>query len=394
MPSFDLLLHGDCWDADRGRLSDRWLAIDDGVIAGCFREKPGDAALERSVALITPGLVDMHVHLVWDGSADPVATLRSESEQALLIRALENARTQLRHGVTTVRDVGSVADIAITVASAIRQGRLPGPRTFASGRTVIITAGHDPFWGIMSDGPEACRRAVRELRGAGADLIKVSATGGVYGQAVGEAPGATELTRAELEAIVDEAARFDLPVAAHAVGQEGIENAVAVGVDTIEHGNLMADRTLEQLIEADIAYDPTLYVYREIATSETAPAYARENAQEVFEHHWEVARRTIDADARIIAGSDAGSPGTPHPSLHRELACLVEAGMDERAALTAATQTAAAELGRPELGTLETGTPADVLGFDDDPLAHIGATASPTVVVRDGEPVFYPELPV
>jgi len=104
--------------------------------------------VELDVGTIILGLVDMHVHLVWDGTGDPVATLRAESEQETTLRAAHNARQQLRGGVTTVRDVGSVGDIAINVARAIQDSWIDGPRTYASGRTIIISGGHDPFWGI------------------------------------------------------------------------------------------------------------------------------------------------------------------------------------------------------------------------------------------------------
>ncbi len=259
----------------------------------------------------------MHVHYVWDGSADPVASLRAQSRAETVVEAVQNARRQLRAGVTTVRDVGSTDDVAITVGAAIREGQIPGPRTFASGRTIIITGGHDPFWGIESDGVDAVRSAVRTLRSRGADLIKVSATGGVYGQAVGEDPGASELSFEELDAVVDEAHRFDLQVAAHAVGTEGIRNAVEAGVDTVEHGNLMDDETLSLLIEKDVAYDPTVFIYRDIARSDSIPGYAAENARSVYERHAEVFARAVENDARIVAGSDAGSPNLPHPGLHR-----------------------------------------------------------------------------
>lgn len=389
MTEFDMLLRGDIWDAERGREAGQWVAIQDGKIEGIYETRPGSAAIEDEYTVITPGLIDMHVHLVWDGGPDPVATLRQESTQQLVVRAIENARTQLEHGVTTVRDLGSVNDIAVTVGQAVRHGRVKGPRVIASGRTIIITNGHDPFWGLESDGVDACRAGVREIRGEGADLIKVSATGGVYGQAIGEDPGNAELSRGELRAIVDEAGRFGLPVAAHAVGADGIANAVTAGVSTLEHGNLMTDDTLDALIEQDIAYDPTLYVYREIARDAgDAPAYARENAQRVVDRHWTVFEMAIQRDARILAGSDAGSPGTPHPSVHRELRCLVEGGMTANEALMAATATNAQELGRPGLGTLEPGTPADVIGFSGDPFDNFDEIDSVSTVVSRGRPVW------
>lgn len=383
---YDLLVHGDVWDARNGRRPDHWVAVADGSIAAVGPERPGSADREIDAGVVTPGLIDMHVHLVWDGSGDPVATLRAESEQETTLRAVHNAREQLRGGVTTVRDVGSVADIAISVARGVRDGWVEGPRTYASGRTVIISGGHDPFWGLESDGPEACRAAVRQLRSVGADLVKTSATGGVYGQAVGEAPGASELSLPELEAIVDEAARFDLDVAAHAVGREGIANAIEAGVDTIEHGNLMDEASIERLAAEDRAYDPTLFVYGRIAEGgDGIPEYARRNANEVYEQHTAAFRRALDRGCRILAGSDAGSPGVPHAGLHLELERMVAEGMSDEAAMAAATLSGATELDRPELGVVEADTPADLACFDADPTEDVGVTESPTAVVADGD---------
>jgi imidazolonepropionase-like amidohydrolase len=380
----DIVLHGDVWDASNGFRPDHWISISGSCIETVSSSRPESADNEFEVAFLSPGLVDMHVHLVWDGSNDPVATLRRQSTQETVLTAVENAHEELVGGITTVRDLGSTDDIAIAIADAIRGDQIPGPRTYASGRTIIISGGHDPFWGIESDGADAVRSAVRKLRHNGADIIKVSATGGVYGQAVGEKPGVSELTAKELNAIVEEAHRFGLPVAAHAVGTTGIRDAVDAGVDTVEHGNLMDQDTLERLIEYDIALDPTLFTYRNIALGDAAPAYARENAQSVYEQHSDVFAEAHEKGARILAGSDAGSPDLPHPSLHRELACLVECGLDPESALEAATVTPSAELGRPELGVIETGTPADIVGYDRDPRADITAVEQPELVVKNG----------
>lgn len=386
MSTYDLLLNGDVWDAQNGSRPNHWVGIKDGTIADVSPEKPGRATTERSAQTILPGLCDMHVHLVWDGSGDPVETLRAESEQETTLRAVRNAREQLRGGVTTIRDVGSVDDIAITVARAVKNGWVRGPRTYASGRTVIISGGHDPFWGLESDGPEACRRAVRQLRSAGADLIKVSATGGVYGQAVGEDPGVAELSLEELTAVVEEAHRFEMDVAAHAVGREGIANAINAGVDTVEHGNQLDSELIDTLAASGATYDPTLYVYARIAAGGEGqiPAYAQRNAQHVYEQHAEAFRMALETDIRLLAGSDAGSPDVPHPGLHLELQQMVAEGMDPTTALEAATLAAARELGRPGLGLVEPGTPADLICFDADPRSDVAAVTSPQEVVKDG----------
>jgi imidazolonepropionase-like amidohydrolase len=386
MSTYDLLLNGDVWDAQNGSRSDNWVAVQDGTIADVSPEKPGTAATERTAETILPGLCDMHVHLVWDGSGDPVKTLRAESEQETTLRAVRNAREQLRGGVTTIRDLGSVDDISIAVAQAVKNGWIAGPRTYASGRTVIISGGHDPFWGLESDGPESCRRAIRQLRSAGADLIKVSATGGVYGQAVGEDPGVAELSLEELTAVVEEAHRFELDVTAHAVGREGIANAIEAGVDTIEHGNQLDPELIDTLAASSAAYDPTLYVYAGIAAGGDGdiPAYAQRNAQGMYDQHAEAFRSALDTDIRLLAGSDAGSPDVPHPGLHLELQQMVAEGMEPTTALEAATLAAARELGRPGLGLVEPGTPADLVCVDADPRSDVTAVAAPQSVVKDG----------
>ena len=384
---YDLLFNGNIWDGRNGERPDHWVAVDNGTIVDVASEKPGEAPVERSVETIIPGLCDMHVHLVWDGSGDPVQTLRAESEQETTLRAVRNAREQLRGGVTTIRDVGSVDDIAINVGQAVEDGWVAGPRTYASGRTIIISGGHDPFWGIESDGPETCRSAVRRLRSAGADLIKVSATGGVYGQAVGEDPGMAELSLEELTAVVEEAHRFGMDVAAHAVGREGIANAIEAGVDTVEHGNQLDPELIDTLDASGATYDPTLYVYAQIAAGGNGeiPEYAQRNAQGVYEQHAEAFRTTLGTDIRLLAGSDAGSPDVPHPGLYLELQQMVEEGMESVAALKAATLAAAKELGRPELGVVEPGTTADLVTFDGDPRSDIASVATPQDVVKDGK---------
>lgn len=385
MTEYDTLISGDVWDAERGREEDKWIAVRDSTIEGVYDKKPGTATNEYEVDVVTPGLIDLHVHLVWDGSGDPVETLRKTSEQAQTLHAAAMARRNVEGGITTVRDIGSTHDIAISVRNAIQDGSIVGPRVYASGKTIIISGGHDPFWGIPSDGVDAVRSAVRQQRNKGADVIKISATGGVYGQAVGEDPGVSELSAEEVTAAVEEAHRFGIPVAVHAVGTDGIKNSVEAGVDTLEHGNLMDTETLERLIEKDIVYEPTLYIYKTVAEGgDGIPEYAHENAQRVSKRHWEVFEEALERGARITAGSDAGSPNIPHPALHHELDCLVAGGMTEKEALTAATKTPADEIGRSELGVLEQGTPADIVGFDTDPLTDIGATESPSVVLKDG----------
>lgn len=384
MEQSDVVLHGAVWDAKNGFRPSKWVIVSDGVIETITSTRPDSPQRVHEVPFIMPGMIDMHTHLVWDGTDDPVASLREQSTQETVVVAIENARKELLGGITTIRDLGSTDDIAITLAAAVQQGQIAGPRIEASGQTIIISGGHDPFWGIEVDGTDAIRSAVRTQRSKGADLIKVSATGGVYGQTIGEEPGTSELSLEELKAVVDEASRFGLQVAAHAVGTDGIRNAAVSGVDTIEHGNLMDGQALETMVEDDIALDPTLLPYREIALNDSIPDYARTNAQGVYEQHLESYQNVLDANIRVLAGSDAGSPGLPHPSLHRELDCMVEFGLNANDALASATLLPAEQLEQPGLGVLESGTPADIVGFESDPRDDITVTAHPSLVLKAG----------
>jgi imidazolonepropionase-like amidohydrolase len=128
---------------------------------------------------LLPGLIDLHVHLVWDGSPNPLEHLSKESTEQTLLRGIRHARETLEAGITTVRDLGSVDDLAIDLSRAVERGDVVGPRIVASGQTIIMTGAHDPFWGIMVDGPQEALKATRRQIYRGADVIKLSATGGV-----------------------------------------------------------------------------------------------------------------------------------------------------------------------------------------------------------------------
>ncbi|HWL98242.1 MAG TPA: amidohydrolase family protein [Nocardioidaceae bacterium] len=389
-----VLRGGLMWDgvADQSRPAD--LVVDE-VVTGVHdpgQARPGadDLVVELDGAFVLPGLVDAHVHLVWSGGADPVAVLQQEGEQLTVVRALTNAQQQLRAGVTTVRDLGSSFDIAVTVARAVDRGLCEGPTVIASGRTVIMTGGHDPFWGVFSDGPEACTRAVRQQVSVGAGVIKTAATGGVYGRSEGEQVGQSELTFEELAAISAEAHRLGRRVAAHALGTDGIRNAVLAGIDTVEHGVFLTEDIVEHMRVQGTVLCPTLAVYRTLAdgVDGTIPAYATGKATEVTDAHRASFAMALEAGIPIIAGTDAGAPHTPHPSLVTELETLHAYGMTPVQALRAATSTAAAATDAPAgTGTIGAGAPADLLIVTDDPFAHPAALRDVWGVVRHGHPV-------
>ncbi len=382
------------WDGTLADPQPADVAIEDGLVTAVLPRGStvGDDAVVVDLygAFVQPGLVDMHVHLVWSGGPDPATDVAAAGEQATTVRAYVNARAQLEGGITTVRDLGSNWDIAISTARSVDRGELDGPTIIASGRTVIMTGGHDPFWGIFSDGPDEVVRAVRHQAMIGAGVIKLAATGGVYGRPEGEAIGQSELTRQEMAAAVAEAHRRGLRVAAHAVGRDGIADAVAAGVDTLEHGNFLDEETVAAMASAGTALCPTLAIYQTIAQDVDGdiPTYASVKAKTAAAAHEQSFRMALEAGLDIVAGTDAGSCRTPHPALVDELVLMHAYGMAPGAVLRAATSTAGRVLGRDgAVGVVRPGAVADLLILDGDPFDDLAVLRSPRAVVRAGSPV-------
>jgi imidazolonepropionase-like amidohydrolase len=366
-----------------------WLIVDDGCIAEIGRgPSPAgwtDPVVDGGGRACVPGLIDLHVHLCWDGSADPVDVNAREGHELTLLRMARHAADSLARGITTVRDVGCVGDLSLVLERAIRSGIVPGPRLIACGRTLVMTGGHDPFWGVFCDGPWAGIAGVRGQAYRGARVIKVAATGGVYGRVEGEEVGTSELGLDELRAICTEAHRLGLRVASHAVGRDGIDNSVAAGCDTIEHGIFASDDALARMAREGQFLTPTLSIYRRIAEG-GGPEYARRKAVACAEQHPKTLARARSLGVSITAGSDSGSPGAPHPALFAELRELVaRGGLTPLEALTAATATNARALGLDaEIGTLARGRRADLVIVDGDPASDLTTLDRPWAVMQGG----------
>ena len=211
---------------------------------------------DLTAACVTPGLVNAHVHLEMTGEPDSMAMVATTNTNQRLLRAVSNAAKSLKAGVTTVRDVGSSNGIAADIRDAIEAGRIPGPRIRAAGYVLCMTGGHGWFLGRQVDSPWDARKAVREQLAQGADCIKLIATGGVLTK--GAIPGRAQLTQDEVSAIVDEAHRNGVRVASHAIGTEGIHNALNAGIDSVEHGHLLDDQAIEKFKTSGAYLVPTL----------------------------------------------------------------------------------------------------------------------------------------
>jgi succinate dehydrogenase hydrophobic anchor subunit len=221
---------------------DRAVVVDERRIGAILTDRgPHDeAVLDLGGLTLLPGLINCHVHLCLSGEADPSRTLTDETYAATVVSAVVRARRTVEAGVTTVRDLGGREYAELAVRDAVRAGVIPGPRVLCAGRAVCITGGHGwRLLGRQADGADDLRRAVREQLRAGADVIKLVATGGVMTPGVD--PRAAQLTLEELRAGVDEAHRARRRAAAHAMADEGIAWCLDAGIDTIEHGVFLTD---------------------------------------------------------------------------------------------------------------------------------------------------------
>lgn len=337
-------------------------------------------------ATLLPGLIDCHVHLHWNGSPDPQAISAAERYELAVLRAARHAHDTLLAGVTTVRDVGSPGNAALSARDAITAGVLPGCRVLAAGNPVVMTGGHIHFMGREADGPDEVRKAVREQLKKGVDLVKLIASGGVYTR--GEEPGSPQFTVAELRAAVEEAHDAGRRVAAHAEGNVGIGNALAAGVDSIEHGNFLDERQVALMAERGTFLVPTIapfYLMAEHGDELGIPPFAVEKAKKVVDGSFRSFRLALEAGVRIAAGTDAGSPGLVHSYLADEMALMVQAGQRPIQAIIAATSLAAVNCAIDnDYGTLAVGKAADLIAVAGDPSRDIAALKQVCLVLKDG----------
>jgi imidazolonepropionase-like amidohydrolase len=358
------------------------IVIEGGSIAE-IRAAASDCDLEA--ACVTPGLVNAHAHLEGSGDPDIMGMIQSTTPNQRLLRAVENACKSVKAGVTTIRDVGSSNRIAADVREAIQEGRIPGPRMRAAGAVLCMTGGHGWPIGRAVDSPWDARKAVREQMWAGADCIKMIATGGVLTK--GAVPGNAQLTYDELAAAIDEAHRHGLRVAAHAIGTQGIKNALRAGIDSIEHGTMLDDEAIALFKERGVYLVPTLSAPTCILAhleDGHQPSYVVEKARGLNEAMLANIRRAYENGVRIAGGSDAGTPYNYHQDYAQEVELMwALLGMTPQQALHAATNVAA-ELVGLHRGLLAAGEPADLLLLARDAGEDVRALREPQLVFKGG----------
>lgn len=387
-------------DTPRGKTT---LVIEDGKIVriaeGFVAPAAGDKLISLADLTVLPGLMDMHTHLQSQHSKDAYTERFFMDQAEYALRSTVYARKTLMAGFTTVRDLGDNGVTTIALRKAIREGWVPGPRIYTAGKSLATTGGHaDPTNGLRGDfrrdpgpvegvisGPDEARKAVRQRYKDGADLIKLTATGGVLSLATsGQNP---QFTMEELRAIVETAHDYGMIVAVHAHGTEGMKRAVLAGVDSIEHGTYMTDEIIGLMKEKGTYFVPTNLAGDWVASQSKVPGYfpdvVRTKAATIGPVIRETFRKAHAAGVKIAFGTDTGV--SPHGENAREFELMVAGGMSPMKAIQSATLTAAQLLRIDDrLGTLEANKLADVIAVRGNPLTDIAALHEIAFVMKEG----------
>lgn len=369
---------------------DRITAITEAVMAtpgGQSQQGAGGDLLDLTGKTVMPGLINCHTHLCLDGSPNPDASWRQRSLTENVLAAANHAQAALHAGITTVRDLGGCEQVDLGLKQAINAGLVPGPRMLVSGQVLCMTGGHGHFMGLEVDGPHEARKGARAQLKAGADIIKVMATGGVM--TPGVEPGSPQLTYEEMRAAVEEAEKAGKLTATHAQGTTGIKDAIRAGIGSIEHGFYLDDEAIDMMLARGTYFVPTLAALHHILEAGIVsgiPAYMIEKAERATQAQQDSFRHALRAGVRIGAGNDGGTPFNLAGNLAVELELMVAAGMTPAAALASAHSQAAQLLGlTDQIGTVEPGKLADLVVLDADPLADIGAVRRVHLVFKGGE---------
>ncbi len=361
--------------------------------------RTSDSLIDLRNMFVLPGLTDMHVHL--ESETNPSKYLQRFTNDPAddAFNSVAFAETTLLAGFTTVRDLGG-SGVNISLRDAINKGKVKGPRIFTSGKSLATTGGHaDPSNGMNREfagdpGPaegvvnsvEDAAKAVRQRYKNGADLIKITATGGVL--SVAKSSSNPQFTLEEIKAIVDIAKDYGFHVAAHAHGDEGMQRAIKGGVTTIEHGTLMSDATMELMKEHGTYLVPTITAGKEVTEKAKIENYYPElvvpKAREIGPQIQNTFGKAYKKGVKIAFGTDAGV--FEHGKNGKEFGYMVEAGMPALEAIQSATIVPAQILKmEKELGQLAPGFFADITAVKEDPIRNIKTLEDVQFVMKEGK---------
>ena len=375
------------------------IVIENGLITAINPDNVPTAAnvIELGDKTLLPGLIDMHTHLTLDffTGDDWVTMPVLESAPDWAIRGVVFAQRTLMAGFTTVRDLGANTGFPdVALMKAIDRGMIPGPQMWPAGHYITITGGHCDVTGFapgvielgpkqgVSDGVDEVIKAVRYQAKHGVRVIKVCATAGVFSFSRSAPIGAQQYSLDELQAMVREATKLGLKVAAHAHGTEGINAAVIAGVASIEHGSILSDESIELMLEHGTYLVPNLYINSTPLPPETPPATVAKS-QYLEPLIVQSLLKAYEGGVKMALGTDSGV--YPHGENGREFAALVAEGISPLYSLRMATINAAELLGVADRGELANGKRADIIAVDGNPLDNISSMENVRFVMKHGE---------
>ncbi|HFB54869.1 MAG TPA: amidohydrolase family protein [Hellea balneolensis] len=380
-------------------LNQQTITIENGKITSIkngYISVEGAHIIDLKDKFVLPGLIDSHVHLASEFNPNIRLDAVTKRPGDIAYDALVNARKTLMAGFTAVQDVGG-PDEVFALRDAINAGKVDGPHIKAAGGAISPTGGHGDMHGYrqevldafhrptICDGPYDCRRATRAAIKKGADVIKITATGGVLSNT--SAGTEQQFFDDELVAIVESAKKMGRKVTAHAHGKNGIDSALKAGVQSIEHGTYTDVETTRLFKKYDAVLIPTVLAGMTVvdwAKNENwLPPASAKKALEVGPHMLDMLRIAHDHGVTIAFGTDTGV--SKHGDNAQEFGYMVEAGMSEMEAITAATVTASQHIGMgDEIGTLEVGKDADIIAVDGNPLKDIKELLDVDFVMKSG----------
>jgi imidazolonepropionase-like amidohydrolase len=389
-------------DLERGQLiKPAKILIEDGVIRSINGSQlpPDVIVVPLDNKILLPGLMDMHVHLDLDFEAANFGIVVTESSSEAALRGAKNAERTLMAGFTTVRNVGQVHPsldlIDAALARASENGWIKAPRIIPAGHMITILGGHgdlsmaeglsegmlelSPEYGVVSGVDDAIKATRFQIK-HGAKVIKIHATAGVM--SLEDSVGAQQLSDEEMSAIIEEARRHEIPVAAHAHGTDGIKAAIRAGVTSIEHGSILDDEAIRMMKKNNVFLVPTNGLMDLIDFEKLDPR-KRAKAEYVDPLADRSLAAAIEAGVNVALGTDA--PLIPHGMNAYEIVKMTERGMSPLEALRSATTVSAELIGIENLGQIREGWHADIVGVDANPLEDITVIQSVTFVMKAGQ---------
>ena len=395
---------GKLLDTKNGKtLTNRTVVVKDNLITAIEKgySKPNsdkDKVIDLKNKTVLPGLIDMHVHIEMEFNPSIYIQKFTQNDIDVALHSTVFAKTTLLAGPISVIVIGG-SGVNTSLRNAINKGYVDGPRIYSAGKAIGTTGGHaDPTNGMRKElmgnpGPnegvinsvEDGKKAVRQRYKNGADVIKITATGGVLSVAKnGQNP---QFTIDEIKSICETAKDYDMHVAAHAHGDEGMQRAILGGVKTIEHGTLMSDKTMEMMKTHDVYYVPTITAGKEVSDKAKIKGFYPEiivpKALEIGPKIQGTFEKAYKKGVPIAFGTDAGV--FPHGLNAKEFYYMVEAGMPEMKAIQSATTTNANILKNDKIGQIAVGYYADIIAVDDDPIKKIKTLENVVFVMKDGK---------